>query len=427
VGLVALTTNPLFALLGLGGLACATAAVWMQRRARDMERLDQLREEQIERRLRGRSAMQSRLREAEELRDAQLKGLGANDLAAAEALLATEERLVSEVESMRAELSSLLASAPSGEPLAVRLAQAEEEADRARRAFLATGELASDLGGRREAAAAAVRKDEVARAEARDAVLRAEIRLASNAADAEAVAVSVEDLAVARERLETLQRRHRILAGALEALRKAERSTTRRAARFLEERMGRDLSRITGGRYSQVRVDEETLAISVWSAERGGWVEARSLSEGTLDQVYMAARLGLVRLVTQDKRPPLILDDPFVTFDDERAVRALRVLRELSAEHQVIYLTASSRYDAAADAVVVLPGPDRGGSSRAPEEDASRNLAGGRSEEDRLAGAPVAGTSQVAAGAGQVAAGPAAGASAAPDGGGDATAPRAAA
>jgi hypothetical protein len=118
-------------------------------------------------------------------------------------------------------------------------------------------------------------------------------------------------------------------------------------------------------------VDEETLAISVWSGEREGWVDARTLSEGTLDQVYMAARLALVRLLTQERRPPLVLDDPFVTFDDERAVRALRVLRELSAEHQVIYLTASSRYDAAADAVVVLPGPGRGGSSRAPEGEAS--------------------------------------------------------
>jgi hypothetical protein len=161
-----------------------------------------------------------------------------------------------------------------------------------------------------------------------------------------------------------------VLAGALGALREAERVTTRRAARFLEERMGRDLARVTGGRYAQVRVDEETLAISVWSGEREGWVDARTLSEGTLDQVYMVARLALVRLVTQDRRPPLVLDDPFVTFDDERAVRALRVLRELSAEHQVVYLTASSRYDAAADAVVVLPGPGRGGASRAPEGEA---------------------------------------------------------
>ena len=55
------------------------------------------------------------------------------------------------------------------------------------------------------------------------------------------------------------------------------------------------------------------------------------LSQGTLDVVYLAARLGLVRLVTGDRRPPLVLDDPFVTLDDARAARALELLREVAS------------------------------------------------------------------------------------------------
>jgi len=82
-----------------------------------------------------------------------------------------------------------------------------------------------------------------------------------------------------------------------------------------------------------------------------------TLSQGTLDCVYLAARIGLVRLVTGDRRPPLVLDDPFVTLDDERAKRALELLRDVSADFQVIYLTTSNRYDKAADAVVKLDGP----------------------------------------------------------------------
>jgi len=370
VGLVALTSSVLFMVVAIAGLACAVGSIWMRRRVPDLQRLDQLREEQIERRLRGRSTLEYRLREAQEFHDAQLEGLGAPDSSGAEAILATEEQLALDVEQARAELTSIVGPTPPAEPLVAQEAQAAAAAEEARRAFEATGALAADRRLRLDAAAAGVGADEAARARARDAVIAAEVRVASNPADAEAVAVSVETLAAARDRLEGIERRHRVLAGALGALREAERVTTRRAARFLEERMGRDLARVTGGRYAQVRVDEETLAISVWSGEREGWVDARTLSEGTLDQVYMVARLALVRLVTQDRRPPLVLDDPFVTFDDERAVRALRVLRELSAEHQVVYLTASSRYDAAADAVVVLPGPGRGGASRAPEGEA---------------------------------------------------------
>ena len=114
---------------------------------------------------------------------------------------------------------------------------------------------------------------------------------------------------------------------------------------------------MTGGRYRRVRVDDKTLDIEVRAPERGDWVQVTSLSQGTLDLVYLAARLGLVRLVTGDRRPPLVFDDPFVTLDDARATRALELLKRVAADFQVIYLTTSDRYDAAADAVVELPGP----------------------------------------------------------------------
>ena len=61
--------------------------------------------------------------------------------------------------------------------------------------------------------------------------------------------------------------------------------------------------------------------------------------------------------MTGDRRPPLIFDDPFVTLDDARAARALTLLKGVASDFQVIYLTTSSRYDEAADAVVVLEGP----------------------------------------------------------------------
>jgi hypothetical protein len=73
--------------------------------------------------------------------------------------------------------------------------------------------------------------------------------------------------------------------------------------------------------------------------------------------VYLAARLGLVRQVTQDRRPPLIFDDPFVAFDADRARRSAELLKDLAADHQVLFLTATDRYDTLADAVVELPPP----------------------------------------------------------------------
>ena len=117
------------------------------------------------------------------------------------------------------------------------------------------------------------------------------------------------------------------------------------ATRYLEEHMVRDLATVTGGRYRRVRVDDKTLDIEVHAPEKGDWVPVSSLSQGTLDLVYLVARLGLVRLVTGDRRPPLVFDDPFVTLDDARATRALELLQAGRADFQVIYLTTSPRYD----------------------------------------------------------------------------------
>jgi hypothetical protein len=121
--------------------------------------------------------------------------------------------------------------------------------------------------------------------------------------------------------------------------------------------MGGDLAAVTDGRYRRVRVDDKTLDIEVHAPEKDDWVPVSSLSQGTLDLVYLVARLGLGRLVTGDRRPPLIFDDPFVTLDDARAARALTLLKGVASDFQVIYMTTSSRYDEAADAVVVLEGP----------------------------------------------------------------------
>ena len=95
------------------------------------------------------------------------------------------------------------------------------------------------------------------------------------------------------------------------------------ATRYLEKHMVRDVAAVTGGRYRRVRVDDKTLDIEVLAPESGDWVEGQRAQPGHDGLVYLTARLGLVRLVTGDRRPPLVFDDPFVTLDDARATRAL--------------------------------------------------------------------------------------------------------
>jgi uncharacterized protein YhaN len=69
-------------------------------------------------------------------------------------------------------------------------------------------------------------------------------------------------------------------------------------------------------------------------------VGVSGLSEGTRDQLYLALRLAALELqVEQGLALPLIADDLFINFDDDRTAAGLQALGELSRRMQVIYLT----------------------------------------------------------------------------------------
>lgn len=334
------------------GLILAVVALWLRRGAA-ME--SQLRDVEIDRRLRGRSEMEAELRQAEADTAQQLGALGLDDLAAAEDLLAREEVHVARINELSAQLDGLVGKEPR-ETLAEQRDAAALEIEQKTSALEGLGPIAKEPRAR-ERLEVEVRDQEVALERARDDEANARARVEANTVDAEQVAGEAERLAGWREQLRALQRRQRVLDTTLRSIERAEVATMKTATRYLEGHMVRDVAAVTGGRYRRVRVDDKSLDIEVHAPELDDWVPVSSLSQGTLDLVYLAARLGLVRLVTGDRRPPLVFDDPFVTLDDTRATRALALLKRVATDFQIIYLTTSDRYDAAADAVVELPGP----------------------------------------------------------------------
>lgn len=165
-----------------------------------------------------------------------------------------------------------------------------------------------------------------------------------------------EELQYLRERKARLQRRADALELAKAWLERASSETLSSTARRLESMIGEYISRITESRYHKVRVDEGTFEMLVWSEEKGGDVEPELLSRGTIDQLYLAARLSLVQIICGDRLPPLLLDDPFVTFDSRRLEKAMEVIRDFAAGQQVIIFTCGDHYDAYAHNLVDLSG-----------------------------------------------------------------------
>jgi uncharacterized protein YhaN len=106
----------------------------------------------------------------------------------------------------------------------------------------------------------------------------------------------------------------------------------------LRERVSQILCEITDGRYREVLIDSD-FQIRVNTEDR--IVPAESLSRGTLEQIYFALRMAAGELLCGEECFPVILDDVFGMYDEERLCAVLRYLAK--EPRQVIISTCGKR------------------------------------------------------------------------------------
>jgi len=172
--------------------------------------------------------------------------------------------------------------------------------------------------------------------------------------DAEDQARREEILEALMNTLNRERRRLRVYELARDFVSRARAETLLSATDIVQAEIQKNLEIFTDGKYRRVKVDEGTLDFWIYSDEKNDWVKPEELSGGTIDEFYLACRLALVRLIYGETRPPLVLDDPFVNFDEPRLTQTLKILSKLSKEHQVIIFTLRGTYDNIADNVIEL-------------------------------------------------------------------------
>lgn len=161
-------------------------------------------------------------------------------------------------------------------------------------------------------------------------------------------------LAAAQKRVVRLAQYEKVLALTTSAIQQARQETVRTAADLLAPQIEEYVEVLTEGRYSQARLGDD-LEPSVYSEEKQDYATPNGeLSLATREQIYLACRLAISALLWQDGAPPILLDDPLVNFDVSRKAAAMRLLREMSRDRQIVLFTCSDEYDEYADSVVVL-------------------------------------------------------------------------
>ena len=106
----------------------------------------------------------------------------------------------------------------------------------------------------------------------------------------------------------------------------------------LNAEISRLVSAFTKGAYDSVRLDDKGK-LQIFT--EGKEVEPQALSRGTLEQIYLALRIAVGNVVANEEKLPVLFDDAFALYDDERLSHTLKTLSEM--ENQMIIFTCQDR------------------------------------------------------------------------------------
>ena len=149
-----------------------------------------------------------------------------------------------------------------------------------------------------------------------------------------------EDLEAAEEEREELLKLNYLYDVAKECLEDAYTDVKSNISPKFIQNLCEIIDKISGSRYKNVYFkDDEGLKVEI---DNGNFVSASRLSVGTIDQMYLSLRLSALEEISKETLP-IILDEAFAYFDNERLKSMLRYLNLNYNKNQIIIFTCSNR------------------------------------------------------------------------------------
>lgn len=147
-----------------------------------------------------------------------------------------------------------------------------------------------------------------------------------------AIKEDIEALELAKEKLYDLSKKIRGSIGI---------HLNREASRLIKE--------VTGGAYDSMDISDD---MEIFLNTENRMVPIEKLSAGTMDQIYLALRISAVKLIEKrGEKYPLIFDDSFALYDDDRMKMALYSLAKAEEENprQMIMFSCHHREESFLD------------------------------------------------------------------------------
>ncbi|MDZ7289858.1 MAG: AAA family ATPase [candidate division KSB1 bacterium] len=149
-----------------------------------------------------------------------------------------------------------------------------------------------------------------------------------------------EDIALVEAEVNSLENARHALELARDFISQAAQRLHHDFAPRLNKFLGRYLDQLTNGRYRSAMVDPTDFSVRLHGPAVSSPTILTKLSVGTIEQVYLLLRAGVVEIFAESGESiPLMLDDPLVHADTKRMTNALQILDLLAESHQIFYFT----------------------------------------------------------------------------------------
>ncbi|RDW18181.1 hypothetical protein CWR48_11370 [Oceanobacillus arenosus] len=165
---------------------------------------------------------------------------------------------------------------------------------------------------------------------------------------------SIYHFEMEKEQLNKLAKEWSILKIAKEMLVETKQAYRNKYLPKVIEKTSLYFQELTGNTYRRVYAPNDDKPFQV-EQESGIRFSIHELSQGTIDQLYVALRLATSLILSENHRLPFIIDDAFVHFDSVRTKRMMRIIEAIAAEQQVIVFTCKQEVVKASDVTTMIP------------------------------------------------------------------------
>lgn len=138
--------------------------------------------------------------------------------------------------------------------------------------------------------------------------------------------------------LDELKKKNMSIEIARESIEKAYKKMKENITPKFTKNLSEIIEKISNEKYKKIKLNSEDGLIL--EKENGEYIKANKLSVGTIDQIYLAFRLSILKEIT-DENIPIILDESFAYYDESRLENILKYLYKL--DNQVIIFSCTNR------------------------------------------------------------------------------------